>query len=815
MITLYNKTETTFSHNGLGVLDENMISPVVHEELNGLFSLAFDYPIHAVHSTELMPEMLVKVPVPELSEQLFRIAERTDENNGLLHIVAYHIFYDLAKNLIEDTFVVNKTGTQALSQILNSTQFTHRFTGTSNITAVNNARIVRLNPAEVLLDADLDNGFQARWSGEIVRDNFAIAMLTKRGSDNGVQIRDKKNLTGYQSDVDYSSVVTRIMPEGYDGLFLPEKYVDSPLINHYVSPKIKVIKYDKVKVGEEEGEFKTKELAYAELRRLANLEYSQNNLDKPIATYEVTFAPLEKTEEYKNFSALETVNLGDVVSVIHETDGFNVSARVVAYQYDPLMQGYISVTLGNTTPKFTDIGKDIKKVETISKQAQDDANYALTSANGKNTNFYGTITPNNPKLGDVWYKENGDKLEMWVYETRDGITQWFPLLTDLTQEEVKQAVAQAEREANEALDNANTAFDKAVNALNQSTRTAAQVETLETKVTQNTDKITITASGLSKLEGRVTTAETSITVQAGQIATKATQTSVDSLTGRVTTAESKITQTADTLLATISETHDAIGTPFKVKSWQQGTLSTTDGSEQAATNYLRSDYIAVNTGDKFIAQLIDGTSLTMYYHYYKTQAPSYIGYVPTATQYVESLAIGSYTSSTIAAYLLSKDIVNLSITASVLTNPYSSSTDYLTIYKIPLAGKVAPSVITWNGRKDTSDSTVWLFTGSSWIKLGDVTATANTVHSWRIPASVQATITENVYIAFFSIKNGSYAGIYNATTTPYTLSPTGTVDYVQISYTSSSASVTVPTNATMMRVRKSQVSMPRRLPQAH
>lgn len=84
--------------------------------------------------------------------------------------------------------------------------------------------------------------------------------------DNGLQIRDKKNLTGYESDLDYSSIVTRIMPEGYEGLFLPEKYVDSPLINYYVSPKIKVIKYDNVKVGDEEGEFATKELAYAELR---------------------------------------------------------------------------------------------------------------------------------------------------------------------------------------------------------------------------------------------------------------------------------------------------------------------------------------------------------------------------------------------------------------------------------------------------------------------------------------------------------------------------------------------------------------------
>lgn len=262
MMILYEKTESNFNHNGLAVLDDFVVSPVVSEQLNGLFSLEFDYPIHAKASDKLRPEMIVKCPVPELQDQLFRIVERDDSISGLLHIVAHHIFYDLANNLIEDTYIVNKNGSGALTQLLGATAFT----GTSNISTVNNVRLVRLNPVEVLLDADLDNGFQARYGGEIVRDNFLIFILAHRGSDNGLQIRDKKNLTGYESDLDYSSIVTRIMPEGYEGLFLPEKYVDSPLINYYVSPKIKVIKYDNVKVGDEEGEFATKELAYAELR---------------------------------------------------------------------------------------------------------------------------------------------------------------------------------------------------------------------------------------------------------------------------------------------------------------------------------------------------------------------------------------------------------------------------------------------------------------------------------------------------------------------------------------------------------------------
>lgn len=1012
MMILYEKTESSFNHNGLAVLDDAVVSPVVTEQLNGLFSLEFDYPIHAKASDKLRPEMIVKCPVPELQDQLFRIVERDDSIGGLLHIVAHHIFYDLAKNLIEDTYIVNKNGSGALTQLLGATAVGYSFTGTSNITTVNNVRLVRLNPVEVLIDADLDNGYQVHYGGEIVRDNFSISMLVHRGSDNGVQIRDKKNLTGYKSDLDYSSIVTRIMPEGYDGLFLPEKYVDSPLISSYVSPKIKVIKYDNVKVGDEEGEFATKELAYAELRRLAALEFTVSHIDKPTATYDVEFAPLERTEEYKEFSSLETINLGDTVSVIHADDGFSVTARMVEYRYDPILKAFISITLGNVMPKFTDVAKDIKKVDTKVEQAKDDANYALTAANGKNTNFYGPDTPANPKLGDVWYKENGDKLEMWVYESRDGVTQWYALANDLTAEEVKQAVAQAQEESADALEKANNAFDEAVNALenanqaNSTANSASQLadsafnksvkssvvtyavgtsgttaptsgwqstvpsvsstqylwtrtvftlqdnsattsysvskqgtkgdrgdtgatgatgatgspgtpgqnaptitsvreqfylstsntsqtggswsntiptwssgkyywtrvvttysdsstttstavldqglnqslvsaleaksvtETLTTTVNQHATKIELAATNITNLQGRMTTAESTLTVQAGQIAAKASQTSVDSLTGRISSAEASLTvqageivskasqssvdaltgrvtsaetliqQTSDTMLLKVSELQDEIGIPFKVKNWEQGSLSTSDGSEITATNYIRSEFIDVESGDKYIAQRRDGTSVTFYYHFYGFTLP-YVDYVPAAKQYVEKLAVGTYDNTTILDYLNSKNVETLSITGSVTSNPYASAEDYLAIYKLPLDGRVFPNTITWNGRKDTSDNIVLLYIGGVWEQIDVVTNSSNAIHQWTLSDSQIAGMpTDAIYIAFFSIKNGSYAGIYNATTSPFTLNPMDELAYVQVSYQSSSSTVTVPSNALKMRVRVNTTTKP-------
>lgn len=136
-------------------------------------------------------------------------------------------------------------------------------------------------------------------------------------------------------------------------------------------------------------------------------------------------------------------------------------------------------------------------------------------------------------------------------------------------------------------------------------------------------------------------------------------------------------------------------------------------------------------------------------------------------QYGESITTGTYTNATIASYLASKNVETMSITGGVTTNPYTSNGDYLIIYKLPLEDKLVPSTITWNGRKDTSDNIVLLYTDGAWEQIDTITSSSNTVYSWELTDEQKSSIaTDSVYIAFFSIKNGGYAGIFNANTTP-------------------------------------------------
>ncbi|MDK6905781.1 phage tail spike protein [Actinotignum timonense] len=471
MITVHDRTATTFTATGLGVLDRETINPIVTEELGGEFSLTFTYPADGPAATHLVVENIVAAPVPGLEQrQGFRINEVVTTLDGMLEVNAFHVFYDLAANLIADTYVVNKTAKGALTQILGAANTSHGFTATSSDTVTrSSARMVRMPIAAALMDAGENNTFAARWGGELTRDNFHIHHSARRGRNTGVVIRDRKNLTGFESAIDFSTVVTRILPVGYDGLLLPELYVDSPRLGDYVVPRIRVIRYGQVKAitdtdNPREGELPLDQ-AHAQLRRLAAAEFSSNHVDEPSASYKIRFTDLSQTREYADLARLETVEIGDTVTVRHSDLGVALTARVVAYEYNPLTLQYISVELGSTARKFTSVTRQVKTAINTAVAASDAAGFALASADGKNTNHYGTTQPATAQLGDTWFKSNGETTEIWIYQLTDtGQPGWVALATDLNHAQITAELDAARAEVDHALAAAQDA-QTAVNAV--------------------------------------------------------------------------------------------------------------------------------------------------------------------------------------------------------------------------------------------------------------------------------------------------------------------------------------------------------------
>jgi phage minor structural protein len=278
-----------------------------------------------------------------------------------------------------------------LNWILARTNYQTPFVGHSDIGITKSARYVRKNPVEAILGDD-DNSMVNLFGGEIKRDNFDIYFNTRIGADNGVKLLFGKNINEINITVDTTGVYTRIMPVGFDGLLLPELYVDSPLINNYLYPKICKYEFDDIKYDPEDEEaYHTLEEAYAALRNATNKLYA-DGIDKPQINIKIDWIELSKTNEYKQYQNLETVNIGDTIyaSIL----GMELETRVIKTTYNPLTDMIESFEIGTPQPTTAsyqnNLERQIEKINptSILEQARQDATELINSGFGGNVRIY-------------------------------------------------------------------------------------------------------------------------------------------------------------------------------------------------------------------------------------------------------------------------------------------------------------------------------------------------------------------------------------------------------------------------------------------
>lgn len=343
MITLHNSRTKNFNNNGLGIL-KDCISAKVCEVLNGEFNINITYPVGGYLYPNLVEDNIIVTDVGYGKRQAFRI-KNVSKRLDNIEVYATHIFYDLNDNLIEDIYPKGQTGETVINYILSHAQYEHNFIGYSNITKTSTARYIRKNLVESLIGED-SNSFINRWGGEIIRDNYNITMVNKRGIANGMQIRYAKNLTGIEFQIDRTTVGTRIMPKAFDGLLLPEKYIDSPNIDLYPHPIIKIIEYSDLKLATESGEgFASTTELYQAMRERVQEEF-KNEIDKPTITTTVNFVELANTKEYQEYKELEKLNIGDYSTVYVPHLNINVTQRVYKTIYDAILGKFVEFEMG-------------------------------------------------------------------------------------------------------------------------------------------------------------------------------------------------------------------------------------------------------------------------------------------------------------------------------------------------------------------------------------------------------------------------------------------------------------------------------------
>lgn len=129
-------------------------------------------------------------------------------------------------------------------------------------------------------------------------------------------------------------------------------------------------------------------------------------------------------------------------------------------------------TIVNKMPSASQVAKLESDVSDLSSKADELASQ-ITSANGKNTNFYGKVEPANPKNGDLWYKklENG---EVEMYQYQDGVWQLLASTADLST--VQNELDQAKSDMAQAKTDAQNAYDEAIKATNTANGAKAQTD---------------------------------------------------------------------------------------------------------------------------------------------------------------------------------------------------------------------------------------------------------------------------------------------------------------------------------------------------
>ena len=345
---LFEKSETTFTSLGLGILND-CLSCRVTEQLNGKYECEFTYPITGSLYSLILPDRIVKVKANDISAlQLFRIYRISKPLNGVVTVYCQHISYDL--NMVCVLAYPKTTGnaTTILNDLSGSTLTQHNFTFTSDFSG---NRTVPKTPPQSLRkwlgnsEGCILNVFSG---GEFEFDNFTVKFWAQRGSDTDICIAYGKNLTDLNADIDIQNVYTSIYPYAIDSdgvyHYLSSGYVELEGASSYAEARtlpLDVSNFFK------DGESYTD----AKLREYATTYAAQHKINQINQNLKISFVPLWQTKEYEQYAALERVKMGDRVTVEYAKLGVNSKLEVIGTVYNTLEERYESIELG--TPKAT------------------------------------------------------------------------------------------------------------------------------------------------------------------------------------------------------------------------------------------------------------------------------------------------------------------------------------------------------------------------------------------------------------------------------------------------------------------------------
>lgn len=343
MIKIFNATDTDFKTAGNIIINPLYCHEIKKKSLNGWY-IEVEIPIKYKEYIEADKLCVVKTK-SKLKPQAFRINDSITYTNRKIKFTAEHVMFDSRRYVLLDVRPTNLNGQNGLKYVNERTDKTSPFSIDSNVENVSTAYFIR----KTLLESW--QVFEERWGGVFEADNWDISFKQSIGKDNGETIVYGKNMQGFEIFEDWSNVCTKILPVGYDGLLLPEIYLESE--TQYEISYTKIVDFQ----TDLEAEEQTETNLLLELRNNA-IKYLEENC-VPKVSYTV------------NSNVNNDLEIGDTIKVLHPF--VNIFTEVLEYEYDLISEKVKSLTFGNYTrdvkTKFNNIKNTIETIkQTVSKQ---------------------------------------------------------------------------------------------------------------------------------------------------------------------------------------------------------------------------------------------------------------------------------------------------------------------------------------------------------------------------------------------------------------------------------------------------------------
>lgn len=434
----------------IGIVSSDVISATFEEQINTAGNLKFTV------AKKLRDDCLyVLFQRPSATTYVcFKILTETQEDDQVSYTAVESAYDELGSySYIKDMRPQNRTAKEMLQQILSATRFSVGYVADTGTQTTNFyyttvlaslQSVVNLFNLEITFDVvfdPIDNQVKRR----------LVNLYQQQGARTGRRFEYGDKLLSVTREQSSDELVTALVgrgssvqvSEGTDGS--PDGYSRKITFADVVWKKSAGNPLDKP-AGQEylEDPSATTVYGFSDGKpRIGFVEFDKIN-DKNLLI-KATYDKLQELKRPKvSFKASVTdvgsLNLGDTVAIIRHDLKIEYLTRVYKVTHDLLNAQNNTIELGDDFQKAS-ITSTISAVQDTVQSAKEYSQSALQSANGKNTNFYGTNQPLFAVEGDLWYKDLGNG-ETEMYQYKNGNWELITSTAELhnTQKEVDQAI---------------------------------------------------------------------------------------------------------------------------------------------------------------------------------------------------------------------------------------------------------------------------------------------------------------------------------------------------------------------------------------